>query len=223
MLGVIFTGGEGPDSRLIKDQLETETKDALFIAADSGLDAAEEAGIKPDWIIGDMDSIRVKERISSYPAQRVLVYEHDKDFTDTELAFSLAEEKGCNEKWIIGGGGGRTDHLFGIRCLFERDLFPRRWITGAEDIRCIEAGKGEQGSGGELRCNLEKGSIVSVFPLGTEPWEAVSAGLKWPLNKVKWSRGFFGLSNVAVDGFFSVNALNGRFMVIMPLPRIYGE
>ena len=216
MIGIIFTGGQGPKAQVVKRLIETEAKGALFVAADSGLQAALNADIKPDWVIGDMDSLEDKSRLSAVPQERVIRHPHDKDFTDTELAFSLAAEKGCDDIWILGGGGGRIDHLFGIRSLFERERFPRRWITNAEDIRCIDS-KAKQN---ELSLKIEKGAVVSVFPLGEGQWEAKSVGLKWQLNGLRWDRGFFGLSNVAVDGDFSVTAEAGRFMVITLLEDI---
>jgi len=225
LLGIIFTGGEGPPAQIARRLIETETKnakthpvltqDVLIIAADSGLDAAEKAGIKPDRIIGDMDSLKDSSSLASYPFQNIIRHPHDKDFTDTELAFLLAAEKGCGRIWIIGGGGGRIDHLFGIRSMFERDNFPVRWITSAEDIHCIDADN--RGAGSEIFLTLRKDMAVSVFPLGDGPWEAGSSGLKWPLKGLPWHRGFFGLSNVAVDGEFSITAVKGRFMVILPL------
>jgi len=212
LLGIIFTGGQGPKAQVVKRLLETEAKGALFVAADSGLKAALDAGVKPDWIIGDMDSLEDKSRLSAAPPERVIRHPHEKDFTDTELAFSLAAEKGCEDIWILGGGGGRIDHLFGIRSLFERERFPRRWITDAEDIRCVDANTPHN----EVSCRLAANARVSVFPLGEGQWKASSKGLKWQLDGLHWDRGFFGLSNVAVDGDFSVKAETGRFMVITP-------
>jgi len=213
LLGIVFTGGEGPKATVIKGLLETDVKDTLIIAADSGFQTAQDAGVKPDWIIGDMDSLDDDSRLSAYLPERVIRYPHDKDYTDTELAFSLAMEKGCDDIWLIGGGGGRVDHLFAIRSLFERELFPRRWITNAEDIWCIDS----KAKHNELSLNLEKGAVVSIFPLGSGPWKASSKGLKWPLDNLSWDRGFFGLSNVAENGDFSVKAETGRFMVITPI------
>ncbi|GHT62914.1 hypothetical protein FACS1894109_21750 [Spirochaetia bacterium] len=43
------------------------------------------------------------------------------------------------------------------------------------------------------------------------------SGLKWPLDGVSWDRGFAGVSNVALEGNFSIWAERGRFMVIVPL------
>jgi thiamine pyrophosphokinase len=212
LLGIIFTGGQGPKAQVVKRLLETEVKDALFIAADSGFQSALDAGVNPDWVIGDMDSIEDQSRLSALPPDRVIRCQHDKDYTDTELALSLAVEKGCEDIWLIGGGGGRLDHLFGIRSLFERELFPLRWITDAENIFCIDANTTHN----EVSRRLAVNACVSVFPLGSGHWQAASKGLKWPLAGLSWDRGFFGLSNSAVDGDFSVKAEAGRFMVIMP-------
>jgi thiamine pyrophosphokinase len=207
VLGIIFTGGKGPPVEKIRTLLDTEAKGALIAAADSGLERAEAAGFSPGWIIGDMDSCD-SAKLGAYPADRVLPYPADKDCTDTELAFKLLHEKGCDDIWIIGGAGGRLDHLFGIRSLLEREIFPKRWILDTADVYCIE--------GGGLSLCLESGALVSVFPLAGGPWQALSRGLKWPLDNVVWDRGFPGLSNVAQAGEFSIQAKQGRFMVIIP-------
>jgi len=212
MLGIIFTGGQGPQAQFVGKLVETEAKGALFVAADSGFAAAEGAGVRPQWVIGDMDSLDAA-KLAGLPPESVIRHKRDKDYTDTELALSLAFEKGCDDVWIIGGGGGRIDHLFGIRSLFEREIFPSRWITEAADIRCLDANAAQN----RLLLTLEKGAAVSVFPLGEGRWDAESSGLKWPLANLPWDRGFFGLSNVAVNGDFSIFAKSGRFMVIMPV------
>jgi len=211
LLGIVFTGGEVPSSGIIRRLLDG--KEIFVIAADSGLITAEESGFKPVFVIGDMDSLDDDSRLSAYPPDHVIRYSHDKDYTDTELAFSLAAEKGCDDIWLVGGGGGRIDHLFAIRSLFERERFPRRWITGAEDICCIDANTPYN----EFSRRIAVNACVSVFPFGSSPWKASSKGLKWPLDALSWDRGFFGISNVAVDGDFSIKAEAGRFMIILSL------
>jgi thiamine pyrophosphokinase len=220
LLGIVFTGGEGPQPGAIRGSL---TFNPLIVAADSGLLLAEDAGFSPDWIIGDMDSVDT-ERLAAYAPEKILSFPKDKDYTDTELAISLLRDKGCGPVWIIGGGGGRIAHLFGIRALFERDYPPERWITAAEDIRCIQSQPPIrlQSQPPMLPSVLEFASgsrtpldPVSVFPLGDGPWEAESTGLTWPLSNLCWSRGFFGLSNEAPEGAFTIRVKQGRFMVIL--------
>jgi thiamine pyrophosphokinase len=205
MRGIIFTGGEGPPPERARPITEGA---AIIVAADSGLGGAEAAGVRPDWIMGDMDSLDDPGRLENYPPERILVYPRDKDYTDTELAFSFLVEKGCDEIWLIGGGGGRADHFFALRSLFEREPCPRGWITAGEELVRLSAPE-------ELSCSLESGGLVSVFPLGGGPWEARSRGLVWPLEGLPWNRGFFGLSNRAEDGNFSIRAHIGKFMIVI--------
>ena len=206
--GIIFTGGEGPNPEFLREIAHGAD---ILAAADSGLAAAEEAGLKPDWIVGDMDSLDNPARLEKYDPQRVIRYPHDKDFSDTELALSLLREKGCDEIWLAGGGGGRVDHLFAIRSLFERWFPPDRWFTGSEQIRCLKEGM-------VLGAALPPKSRVSVFPLGESPWQAESSGLKWPLKGLFWDKGSFGLSNVAEEGPFQIISVRGRFMVMWADP-----
>jgi thiamine pyrophosphokinase len=215
MRGIAFIGGEGPPASWSR---KLAAGADLLAAADSGLEAAEAAGLRPRWIVGDMDSLDDLRRLEAYPAERVLRYPPDKDETDTELALRLLWDQGCDETWLAGGGGGRVDHLLGIRSLFERERTPDRWLTAREDIRCLREGEhffpGPAGGGGPFPG--ERGEI-SVFPLGEGPWEAASRGLRWPLAGLNWNRGFCGLSNRAPGGDFYIRVIRGRFLLTFPL------
>jgi thiamine pyrophosphokinase len=212
MRGIAFIGGEGPPLEYCRRLLglaASACPPVLIAAADSGLVAVEAAGLRPDWVLGDMDSLEDLSRLDAYPPERVLRYPPDKDYTDTELALRLLREQGCDEFWLIGGGGGRLDHLLAVFSLFEREPCPSRWISAGEDVYTVE-------SLGELRWDGPPASLVSVFPLGTGPWEAESAGLYWPLEGLSWERGFFGLSNRTKSGSFKLRVRRGRFLVVLP-------
>ncbi|MCL2138588.1 MAG: thiamine diphosphokinase [Treponema sp.] len=211
-LGIVFTGGEGPKADMLRRLLNSLPEEPVIAAADSGLNLAEAAGLRPHWIIGDMDSLD-DEMLRPYPAEMVIRHPAEKDNTDTELALALLWEKGCGNTWIIGGGGGRIDHLFGIRDLFEREPHPQRWITAAEDIYCIDG----TAQNCRLSMTVKQGSIVSVFPLGGGPWKTESRGLKWALDSVRWKRGYNGLSNVATGPQIEISAKQGRFIIILEL------
>ena len=209
MRGIAITGGEGPENEALKRLAEQAD---LVVAADSGLAACEGAGVVPDWVVGDMDSLDDKKRLEKYPAERVIRHRSDKDFSDTELALSLLWEKGCGEAWLAGGGGGRTDHLLAIRSLFERERMPDRWFTAGEEIRCLKEGQ-------NLSADAPIGGMVSVFPMGAGPWQAESSGLKWPLNGVAWESGGFSLSNVAEKTPFELRSIKGDFLLIVCKPH----
>jgi thiamine pyrophosphokinase len=224
VLGLAFIGGEGPEP----DYCCLLAQDAdIIVAADSGLQAAENAGIRPGWIVGDLDSLDSLKRLEKYPAEKVRRFPKDKDTTDTELALDLLWEKGCTKVILAGGGGGRLDHLFAIRSLFEREKYPERRITSAEDIWCLDSSpdsKGESSiSSDQLNLSLPVGSLVSIFPLGEGYWEAESSGLRWPLNSLNWKRGSFGISNRTVKETFSIRVIRGRFMIIVPLFNMEAE
>lgn len=202
---ILFIGGEGPRSELCKGLIK---KGDLIIAADSGLLKAEDFGFKPDWIIGDMDSLEDLSRLSSYPKDIILQYPVDKDYTDTELALQLAWEKGCTDITMVGGGGGRTDHLLAITALFDRPRAPQRWFTETEMILAIE---------NQLHLSVPKNTLFSLFPVGDGPWQAESTGLRWPLSGLQWRRGVFGLSNRTTQSFCEIRVYSGRFLALLPL------
>jgi thiamine pyrophosphokinase len=215
MLGIAFIGGEGPNPVFAAETVKQARKagPVLIAAADSGLIPAEAAGLSPDWIIGDMDSLAEKDaqsRLEKYPPERVRSYPRDKDYTDTELVLALLEEQGCEETWLVGGGGGRLDHLLAIRSLFERPRCPARWITSREDVHILT---GPQ----SFAAKLKPGAMVSLLPLGEGPWDAESKGLKWPVAGLPWSRGFIAISNLALEGPFRVDLKRGRLMLITGL------
>lgn len=202
---LIFIGGDGPHFNVCKPFLY---KDSLVIAADSGLLRCEQFGLMPDWIVGDMDSLEDLSRLSAYPPDRILRYPVDKDYTDTELALNLAWDQGCTDITLIGGGGGRTDHLMAITALFDRPRAPTRWCTATELVSLVTE---------KAEFPVPTQTLVSVFPAGNGPWKAESIGLQWPLHGLKWFRGFFGLSNRVIHKPFSITALEGTFLVVLPL------
>jgi thiamine pyrophosphokinase len=157
-----------------------------------------------------MDSIPDTERLARYPPDRVCRFPRDKDLLDTEIALNLLWDKGYADIVIIGGGGGRLDHLLALRALFDRPRCPRRWITDNEDVRRVEQGE-------TLEFSSAADTRVSVLPAATGPWEAFSAGLKWPLQGLRITPGWVGISNAAVRQQVSVRAVRGRFLVTLPL------
>ncbi|MGN6709995.1 thiamine diphosphokinase [Anaerocolumna jejuensis] len=108
---LIVTGGE-ISLPFIKEYLTGRDFDKI-IAVDKGLEAVQALSLKPDYIIGDFDSVS-KEVISYYKTlEGVQVAEYDpmKDATDTELAILAAMELQPEEIVILGATGTRADHM----------------------------------------------------------------------------------------------------------------
>ena len=86
----------------------------IIICADGGANHIYKTGVKPDMIVGDLDSID-DETLLYYQEQNVLFHKFSskKDLTDTELAINFALEEGANELVLFGSTGSRLDHTLG--------------------------------------------------------------------------------------------------------------
>ena len=117
--GIVFTGGECAPLEVIKNLCS----DGLFtVCADSGWEAAAQAGVRVDRFVGDFDSLRLP--LPSHA--EVCRYPRAKDFTDTEAAFQAVLEAGCRSVVLFGGGGGRMDGYFRIgRTCVGRSIYRR--------------------------------------------------------------------------------------------------
>jgi thiamine pyrophosphokinase len=208
MKALIITGGECPPPELL-ERLAAESE--LVIAADSGLDAARAAGILPDIVVGDFDSLKDMAGLDSIPSGRILAFSREKDDTDTEIALATAWENGSDYVILAGGGGGRLDHLLGIWALFSRGRTPLEWHTGDESVYFLRVGE-------SAAYKLPPGSTVSVFPArGDESHGMSSSGLKWPLDGLVWASGHYGISNQSLGGEVRISAGSGSLLIILPL------
>ncbi|MBI5089839.1 MAG: hypothetical protein HZB15_13535, partial [Actinobacteria bacterium] len=114
------------------------------IAADSGLDSALQAGLRPTVLVGDLDSVS-PSGLAWASANEVPIERHDpdKDDTDTALALrhasSLRTSTGATHLRLMGGDDvGRFDHLLAtVVCLGDPVLDPFDEVTarlGAPDV-----------------------------------------------------------------------------------------
>ena len=200
--GLLFIGGEGPSGAGVEEAIN----DAGFVvAADSGYDLARSLGVMPDLLVGDMDSIAHLSEAEGRLDGKIERYDPLKDETDTEIGLRTLHERGFTEVTIIGGGGGRLDHLLGIVGLFDRVLRPKRWLTASEEVVHIEGFESFSGM---------KDVVCSFFPVGPEPARMTSSGLKWPLDGLEWRHGDSGVSNVGVSDRVTVTMLQGRLIMV---------
>lgn len=205
MKGVLVLGGEHPPARIAEQHI----RDAdLVVAADSGFDYLWENGLDFDYIVGDMDSTQYGHALSELPSEKLLTASTEKDETDTELGLQFLKERGIDFVTMIGGGGGRLDHLLGIVALFDREIRPDEWYTRNEGVISIDRMKSFR--------NLT-GKTVSLFPAGTELCRMRSRGLKWPLDHLEWQRGSVGISNVVNSEEVTIVPESGRLLFIYPL------
>lgn len=185
---VIITGG-----KCYVDRLDPEfAENAFIIAADSGYETALKLGIRPDLLVGDMDSLRnVPTDVETYRVKA------EKDDTDTMLAASIAKERGADEIVIIGGAGGRADHWLSNIFLLEAlqsEGIRAELRDGINVIRvvCNEVAK--------IPCN---GGYFGLLAL--EDSVVSAAGCKYPLTDASLTRSLpYAVSNEVVGDFATV-------------------
>ncbi len=149
---VIFTGGlyPQPEKTVSYWKNPMHSQPDYVIAADSGLEAcldyknyfSELYDFEPDSILGDFDSIKDKSLLESF-SDLVEQFPCDKDFTDTELAVSRAfeyasEQRGTPFITLIGGDGGRLDHLLNNFYSFGEKLHPDVWLCKEQSVYSLK-------------------------------------------------------------------------------------
>ncbi|KFJ01149.1 thiamine diphosphokinase [Bifidobacterium stellenboschense] len=110
---VVFAAGEyyaSPDYRPI-----VVPGGAFVVAADGGLDHARAAGVSPDVVVGDFDSL---EGARPAAGADTIALPPLKDDPDLLSALKVAWSRGCRTFHVYGALGGRIDHtLSAIRLM----------------------------------------------------------------------------------------------------------
>lgn len=207
-LVVVFTGGERPTL----DAFDGVPRDAYVIAADSGLHHALELGWPVHLAIGDFDSVDVG-LLARAESRGTIVEAHPeaKDHTDLELALRRARELGARRVIVLGGGGGRLDHLLAnALVLAADDLAPLEIEArqGGARIHVVRHSAQLCGAPGEL---------VTLLPANGPVHEVTTDGLLYRLNGETLPPGTTrGVSNELLGEQATVWVGSGVLLVIQP-------
>lgn len=199
---LLVTGGLAPDFSVLSHRM---TGFSFVCAADSGLDTLRAWGVRPDLVLGDFDSLRDPAVLAEY--EGVVRHPTEKDDTDTELGLKELRARGYGRVTMAGGGGGRLDHLFALRALFELPWGPDAWYAPGELVLRIRE---------PLELDLMAGALISAFPLAGGASGMESDGLRWPLEGLRWGPGEFGISNRAIGGRAIIAPGDGELLVVVP-------
>ena len=204
---IIFANGEIP--RLENARLLLQTDDYI-ICADGGTRHALALGLKPNLVIGDMDSID-KEQWQKLKNAGVSIelFPRDKDETDLELAIDRAIELKPKALLIIGALGGRLDQTFGNTALLSDARLATiniRLDDGMEEIFFCRDQEEVRGRSGD---------IVSLIPWGNPVQGVQTWGLKWPLrSETLLPEKTRGISNELTGEVASITIASGLLLVI---------
>lgn len=205
---LILAGGDPVDPELA-DRLPPHD---VVIAADSGLAQASVLGLVADIVIGDMDSVDPADLATAEAAGAIVErYPTDKDATDLELALDRALSEGYVSAVVLGGYGGRTDHLLGNALVLTSDRFSGlelEWRIGATSIHVVRPR-----SPASLAGNV--GDTVSLLATGGPASAVRTSGLAWGLDGETLEVGSTrGISNQLASQRATVELAAGVLLVI---------
>lgn len=162
-------------------------ENAKIIAIDGGANQCTNLGVKPDYLIGDFDSIDPEIK-SKFPDARV-VHRPEQDLTDMEKALELAVQLNPSRIIIFSAFGDRTDHSAGNLLIFQNlsGNIPLEVIDNYGRLRILRPG-----------INVIKnktGKTVSMFSY--RPVKNLNiTGFKYGINMESHRDSFIGISNV---------------------------
>jgi thiamine pyrophosphokinase len=200
---ILSGGGDGPSHPLPSAD--------LVIAADSGIHLADRYGLDVNVIVGDLDSAdpaRVDRAV--HDGSAVDRHPPDKDATDLELAIATAVARGAQRVVIVGGGGGRLDHLLGIALGIGADT----WSGVEIEWRTVDAVANVVR--GRLEIDITPGDLLSVLPLTATATLSIE-GTTWELDHETLRFGTTrGISNEAAADSVRIDVTDGAVLVVRP-------
>ena len=205
---IVFTGGEPPPASAL-DGLPAPD---LVVAADSGLHHAQALGWRVDVLVGDLDSVDPAS-LEAAIASGTEVERHPaaKDATDLELALLAARDRDCGRVVLVGGHGGRFDHL-----LANTLLLASPELSGIElEARMGDAHVFVVRDTCELRGR--PGDRCSLLPVGGRAVGVRTEGLRFPLRRETLYPGSTrGVSNEFLDDTARVALDDGVLLAVLP-------
>ena len=178
--------------------VEDLANDALVIGADGGGERLLAAGIEPDVVVGDLDSLSA---VAQKQFSDRLVRDSAPDSSDLEKAVAWARTEGADDIVVIGWSGGRLDHtLAALALAFEGvQLHDDRFLVTAV--------------AGSAEITAQPGTLFSLMAL---PEAVVSVGgARWNLEQEPLTMGARGMHNeVATGGRVQVECHTGKLLLL---------
>lgn len=209
MKAVLLLGGAPP-----ADAARAECDGALVVAADSGALLAEAWGLRPDAVVGDMDSIP-PDLLARYEAAGVKVQRHPKakDETDARLALDRALKAGADEVVFLGATGRRLDHTVANLQLMRSAAQHGPLVRAVEADARLVAVTPER----PFSATLARGALLSVLALTDRAEGVTLSGLAFPLRDATLvATEPLGVSNAAEGGPVEVRCRKGVLLVVLP-------
>ncbi len=196
---IIFGNGETPNHPVT---LKILKKASTIISLDGGADKLIGMGYLPDYIVGDMDSL--KHNQSKYKSEVILMKDQSK--TDLEKAIHWLINNKTDKLELIGCSAGRDDHHFANLFIIEKfsKIIDIKMVTNWSLFYCLEGSKTFKSVPGQIVSIISKNSNVKV----------TTVGLKYSMKNEILSSPSRGISNVALGSSFSLDVSKPVWIII---------
>ena len=186
----------------------------FVIAADGGLRALEKLGVRPDLLIGDLDSLGDHPLPANVPLEKHPV---EKDDTDTGIALAQGYAMGYRRFALYGCAGGRVDHLianFQSMCRYSKLGASVRLIAPEYDAYALS-------NGSILLPHRPAGTTVSIFCHGDQAEGVSIRGLYYTLDQHTLTCDHpLGVSNHHTEEQAEITVRNGTLLIIQYLHKV---
>jgi thiamine pyrophosphokinase len=183
----------------------------LVVAADGGARYALDAGVIPDLVVGDMDSLG-EAGTRTAQERGALLERHPirKDKMDGHLAVLTVRERGATAADLLCAAGGRYSALFAVPHILlasERMGLRATMVAGWGQAFVLEVGS--------RRVSGNPQDSVSVFPFTGPATGVTLEGFGYPLENARLEIGdTLGFHNELVDRAGRVSVGGGTLLVI---------
>ena len=181
----------------------------LLIAADGGARRCLENLLKPDYVVGDLDSLDATT-LAALEAlgAHILQYPTRKDFTDLELALQLAAQLGADQVTLLAALGERWDMTSAnILLCAAQTAFKISILDGEQALFFLHSGE-------QLEVQAAPGRTVSLIPLSPSVQGIRTHNLEYPLQREELVFGSTrGVSNVLLASPAMVSIEQGLLLV----------
>ncbi|MBC6696224.1 thiamine diphosphokinase [Terrisporobacter mayombei] len=206
----IVLNGEVKDYKRTKEIILEENYNYI-IGADGGCNHLFKMNITPNYIVGDLDSIK-REVIEYYENKNVTFkrYPSHKDETDSEICIYLAKLLGADEIDLFATLGGRIDHTLaniGLMNYIKENNMKPRILTSEEEILMV---KNET-----INLKGKKGDTISVISINGESKGVTLKKLEYPLDNATVNHlSPLGISNVMLEDECIISIKDGCALII---------
>ena len=205
---ILFANGELSNPETIRSLIQT---DDVIICADGGTRHALALDLKPDLMVGDLDSISPDD-LGALQQLGCQIEQHpvDKNATDLELALLAAQRLGVEETILVAALGGRLDQSLGNLMLMASPRFANLRLSLVDGAQITSIVREQITISGNI------GDTVSVLALSpVVEGLTYHDGLRWPLRDFTLPFGSTrGISNEMIGNRAHISLRSGILLVV---------